>query len=63
VLDDKGCPETIKFGLRKAHHHVCDFALVRCPYGGNSCPLVPRLHLEDHMEDECLHNAQARADD
>jgi hypothetical protein len=22
VLDDKGCPETIKFGLRKAHHHV-----------------------------------------
>ena len=60
VLNDEGCPETIKFGLRKAHQRACEFAPVRCPYGGDRCDLVPQIYLEDHMEEECPHNHLAR---
>jgi len=58
VVDEEGCPETVKFSLRRAHTRACEYAPVRCPYGGDRCESIPQIYLEDHMED-CPYNEVA----
>jgi len=63
TLDLHGCPDTVKFHLRKAHQKGCEYAPVRCPYGGDRCQLIPRMDLEEHMEDDCPHNLLVREEE
>lgn len=50
LIDEEGCPETIKLGERDAHEEICPYALVPCPNSANHCGKFRRRDLAEHLE-------------
>jgi len=63
VDEEEGCPDTVKFGLRRAHVRACEYATVKCPAGGDRCDRIPRIDLDFHLEDDCEYSKQKKRKD
>lgn len=49
VVDDTGCPVTLKYSERQAHERECDFALMQCP-NNPACPAFRKKDLSVHLK-------------
>ena len=58
MIDEDGCPDVVRFSLRKAHLKACDYRPVQCPAGGDRCPKMPKVELEDHLDLECPYSGE-----
>ncbi|CAG9466778.1 unnamed protein product [Pedinophyceae sp. YPF-701] len=58
--DPDGCPEVLRFGMRRPHLRTCGSAPTVCPLGGEDCGPVLRDDMEWHLEEECGHVGPAK---
>lgn len=49
TVDEKGCPQTVRFGEREEHESVCDFAKLPCPNDRQTCGVFLRKALAVHV--------------
>ncbi|EDV28456.1 uncharacterized protein TRIADDRAFT_19665, partial [Trichoplax adhaerens] len=48
VVDEEGCPATVKLKEKKNHENSCRYAPVQCP-NSKICPKLLRMDLENHL--------------
>ena len=50
ILDPHACSKIIKYGERKKHEDICDFAIVFCPNNETKCGRLKRKDLLSHLQ-------------